>query len=69
MTDTEQVLMWCLRYFAHYDESNAAVHTALVQYSPITFRIAECLEHLRDTEIEVDEILLDAGRYTEDRGR
>lgn len=39
----EPVLWECLRFFAHRDEANAAVHCAPVRWSAITERIAEAL--------------------------
>lgn len=79
MTD---LLWWCLRYFASLDESNAAIHTASVRYSPITFRLAEALTFTdrggseRPTHAPSDaaaalwqRVYDAAGTYEEDQGR
>lgn len=71
------LLHQCLRYFVHLDESNAAVHTAPVRYSPITFRLAEeLMAHLRsagewpaEDDGTVVRVLSHVGQYEEDRGR
>lgn len=36
-------LVECLRYFAHRDAMNAALHCGQVRYSPVTFRVAQAL--------------------------
>jgi len=75
MTDpTETLLMECLRYFVHLDNSNAAIHCASVKYSPITFRLAEAIvrefpDGLPAVDIDVRSVLADVGQYKEDRGR
>ena len=69
MSEPEAVLADCLRYFAHRDESNAALHGSQVRYSPITFRIAEALTASdRPSHLAFD-VMSHAGRYEEDRGR
>lgn len=71
----DQVLWECFRHFAHLDESNAAMHTAQVRYSPITFRVAEHLEHLDLSWLYptnaslLDNVLRARGTYEEDAGR
>lgn len=72
----EQMLWECFRYFAHIDESNAAMHTALVRYSPITFRLAEHLAPILDTgwldphnHALLREVVGHLGSYEEDTGR
>lgn len=63
--------------FAHFkamDEANAAVHVAVVRYSPLTFRLAELLDQWRhglsDPQIEaVAKVMGDVGQYQEDPGR
>jgi hypothetical protein len=77
-----EVLWQCFRYFAHADEMNAAMHTAEVRYSPITFRVAEQLGAAFRAGVfvsdprkpEVAEVLLrkvldHRGGYAEDPGR
>jgi hypothetical protein len=67
-------------HFYHLDHSNAAVHMAPVRYSPITFRLAECLSdnthgiyiqvaHEGWSENELSLVMADKGRYVEDKGR
>lgn len=61
-----------LRYFVQLDESNAAIHTAEVRYSPLTFRLAEALAPYADTfgaTPEIARVLAHANTYTEDTGR
>lgn len=77
----DQVLWECFRHFVHLDHSNAAVHCAIVRYSPITFRLAEELQAMlvrsNDTWRDLDQggaellddVLEHIGRYEEDRGR
>lgn len=68
----EEVMGWCLLHFVGLDEANAAIHTAPVRYSPITFRLAELLE---DDAVESDvlaaarRVLSHRGLYEEDKGR
>lgn len=67
------------RHFYFLDHHNAAVHMSPVRYSPITFRLAECLDHEarrqdmmydgHQTYVEVATVMADSGRYPEDRGR
>jgi len=67
----------CFRYFFHLDHSNAAIHSAPVRYSPITFRLAEALDELRFEAVPDDDfsrslldlVLVDLGAYPEDTGR
>lgn len=68
---TLNVLLYeCFRHFYGLDHSNAAVHTAAVRYSPITFRLAEHLVHYGFAEDEwVIDVMTHAGTYLEDRGR
>lgn len=71
------LLYQCLRHFVHLDESNAAVHTASVRYSPITFRLAEELMAQSHTAGEwpteddgtIGRVLSHVGQYEEDEGR
>jgi len=61
-----------LRHFVHLDESNAAIHTAQVRYSPITFRLAEALAPYAgtlDSTAEVARVIEHVGLYEEDSGR
>lgn len=65
------VLSWAFRQNYHADRMNAAIHCAEVRYSPLTFRLAEWLEHdgyAIDHE-QILEVLRDKGRYSEDPGR
>jgi len=67
-----EVLWHCLRQNVHLDESNAAVHTAPVRYSPLTFRIAEYLwNHFPSyrSQVELAKVAADWGSYNEDPGR
>lgn len=73
-----EALIHSFLHFYHLDHSNAAVHTATVRYSPITFRLAEVLGqypwlprsvagvHSMD---KVQDVLEDRGLYEEDPGR
>lgn len=68
------LLYQCFRHFYHLDHANAAVHTASVRYSPITFRLAEELSVLAegdevDISFDVRDVLTDLGAYPEDTGR
>lgn len=71
MFDYVGVLDWCFMYFFHMDHSNAAIHNALVRYSPITFRLAQALNEATGTGSpdEVAEVLAHLGAYPEDKGR
>lgn len=85
MTDAERraessALWWAFVHVYHEDHANAAMHTAAVRYSPITFRLAECLSREERT-LDLAEMSLGgflhelvqvqnhAGRYNEDKGR
>lgn len=72
----DQTLWECFCYFAHADEMNAAIHTAIVRYSPITFRLAEHLAPVLDRDfltLNSKELLIKVlqhkGSYAEDQGR
>jgi len=75
----DDVLRQCLRHFVHLDHSNAAIHTAPVRYSPITFRLAEVLmqsfpaahESGGDPmdDLMVRQVYEHIGQYAEDAGR
>lgn len=72
----DQTLWQCFRYFANADQMNAAMHTAIVRYSPITFRVAEHLAPIlgngwltADSEALLWEVLNHRGAYQEDPGR
>ena len=77
MTESAPTMWDCFRHFAHLDHSNAAIHSAAVRYSPITFRLAEALNEMRFEAVPADEVsrlLLDEvlahlGTYPEDTGR
>jgi len=60
---------WALVHFLAADNSNAAIHTAPVRYSPITFRLAEALHEEGYDSAAVDEVLSHSGKYEEDKGR
>jgi hypothetical protein len=66
-----EALIWCLEHLAHTDQANAAMHCAPVRYSPITFRVAEALEHAgyREESDTLEDVLDHVGRYAEDPGR
>lgn len=74
---TLDATLWeCFRYFANADRMNAAMHTAPVRYSPITFRVAEhlapilgCGRLTAGNEAMLWEVLNHRGRYQEDPGR
>lgn len=67
---TKMVLWQSFRHFVHMDEANAAMHTAPVRYSPITFRLAEVLvEDFGFGNILVESVYSDRGLYAEDPGR
>jgi len=63
------LLMYCFWHFYGLDRSNAAIHTAVVQFSPITFRLAETLTEMGVEDEEVAQVMADKGRYEEDGGR
>lgn len=63
-----EVLGQALRHFVHLDESNAAIHCAPVRFSPLTFRLAECLARLGD-DATPQSVLAHVGQYEEDKGR
>lgn len=65
----DDVLTWCLIHFVHEDEANAAMHTADVRYSPITFRVAEQLHLVRSQHPLVLAVIAAKGAYVEDTGR
>jgi hypothetical protein len=66
----DDVLTWCLIHFVHEDEANAAMHTADVRYSPITFRVAEQLaDHGEIDHPLVAAVMGAKGAYAEDTGR
>lgn len=68
----QDTLEWALRHFKRLDESNAAIHTGSVRYSPITFRLAEAIaaHGIDEAAIgEYAEVLRHKGKYEEDKGR
>jgi hypothetical protein len=74
----EEMTVWhSFRHFVHLDHANAAIHTADVRYSPITFRLAELLDSMRPVAVPDDELSLQLlnevlshlGLYEEDPGR
>lgn len=73
--DAQEVTWQAFRHFLHLDESNAAIHTAPVRYSPLTFRLAEvltaCYEPLDNgpKDAAVARVMADRGQYAEDMGR
>jgi hypothetical protein len=75
-----ETLLWSFRQNYHADKMNAAIHTAPVRFSPITFRLAETLGDIIDADGMTDgdlgkdygpvhEVLRDKGAYAEDVGR
>jgi len=77
MSDTTELdplveaLIWCLEHLAHSDQANAAMHCAPVRYSPITFRVAQALEHAgyREESDTLADVLDHVGHYELDAGR
>lgn len=74
--DLGQAMWEAFRNFAHLDEANAAIHTAPVRYSPITFRLAEQLDAMEvygdlapDGAALLAQVMRHLGAYEEDRGR
>ena len=72
----DRVLWACFEHFAAKDHSNAALHMAQPQYSPITFRLADQLDAMNvyDGLVPANadllhEVMSHRGAYTEDRGR
>lgn len=65
----DETLFQCLRYFVHTDEANAAMHTADVRYSPITFRVAEALYAEGDRSEMTVKVMGARATYPEDPGR
>jgi hypothetical protein len=70
--ELHEILWFSFLHFFHLDQSNAPMHTAVVRYSPITFRLAEYLwRHFpgyRNREA-LRSVILDSGQYEEDLGR
>lgn len=70
--DNEELFVHCFMHFWAADIANAAIHTSMVRYSPITFRLAE---KLLDTEVSgvvayaLENVLNHLGTYQEDPGR
>lgn len=60
---------WALVQNVQLDQSNAAVHMAVVRYSPITMALAEALEEYRPQDPFVQQVLADRGAYVLDPGR
>lgn len=72
----DQTLWECFRHFAAMDEANAAVHTNIVRWSPITFRLAEHLAPILEQDFLawasralLVRVVDDLGTYAEDAGR
>jgi len=70
----QDLLYQCFLHFYHLDHSNAAIHTASVRYSPITFRLAEAINEVAEEVTpkvygDVYSVLADKGYYDEDKGR
>lgn len=73
----ERVLAHVLRHFAYTDRANAAIHSAEVRYSPITFDVARLIHaHYNPSilpDVEDVQLLFDVlghdGRYELDPGR
>lgn len=68
----DDILWNCFQQNFHADCSNAAIHTAPVRYSPLTFRLAE---YIWDTfpgfrvNDDLRAVWLDRNQYQEDTGR
>lgn len=60
-------------HFFYLDKANAAIHTAEVRFSPVTFRLQEALDavqYMTDTvAAEWREVRDHNGKYDEDKGR
>ena len=68
----QDILWYSFLHFFHLDHSNCPIHTNVVRYSPITFRIAEYLwNHFPSYQNNEDlrSVILDSGLYEEDLGR
>ena len=68
----DEILWYSFSHFFHLDHSNAPIHTNVVRYSPITFRIAEYLWNQfpsYQTNESLRSVILDSGAYEEDTGR
>lgn len=72
----DRVLWSCFEHFATKDQSNAALHMSQVQYSPITFRLADQLDAMNIyaalgewSENLLRDVMRHRGSYREDRGR
>ena len=78
MAETEVIAQAFLHVF-HQDHANAAMHCAIVRYSPITFRLAEVLRDRVSSDggfvpagapySAMNLVLADLGQYAEDPGR
>lgn len=68
MSDVE-VMKWALSHFYHLDMANARIHCADVRFSPITFRLAECISNHGHFPIEVQQVMHAKDQYAEDKGR
>lgn len=67
-----QILWHCFMQNYHTDHANAAVHTAVVRFSPITFRIAEYIWEVFPSyqkNEKLREVWFDRNQYVEDTGR
>jgi hypothetical protein len=58
-----------LKYFAHMDQANAAIHVAEVRYSPLTFKLANTAKRMGCQIKEMFEVLDHEGSYALDPGR
>lgn len=73
-----RALHWAVLHLYHQDHANAALHTAPVRYSPLTFRLVEALSEqdrqqdmaeMGHSFMEVARVLEHRGTYAEDEGR
>jgi hypothetical protein len=68
----QEIIWYCFLHMYHLDRANAPIHTNVVRYSPLTFRIAEYLwNHFPSYQViqELRSVVLDSGQYDEDPGR
>ena len=69
MADKQTAIAMAFEHFYHLDHSNAAVHMAVVKYSPITFALAEMVAEFSPSWDKVQAVITDRGKYDLDLGR
>lgn len=60
---------YAFSHFYHMDYANAAIHEAVVRFSPVTFGLADHLYNGGNRHREVLEVVADRGKYELDKGR